>query len=352
MNADPLRVLIVDDSSVVRQLLRHILERQGMFVTAEAADGLQALDKIARERPDVITMDIHMPVMDGYECSRRIMERDPIPIVVVTASYKQQDAAIAMKVLEAGAITVLRKPQGIDHPDFERDAQALVKTVRAVSEVKLVRRIPRSQLSQPQSLPIPDVTPGQFDLAVLAIGASTGGPVAIKSLLEKIAPDFPCPVLIVQHIAPGFLPSFCTWLGETSALPVSIGEYAETVLPGRVYLAPDRCHMEIDGAGRIVLVNGSDDEILRPSVARLFDSVGRHYGRRAVAILLTGMGRDGAREMAELKAMGALTLAQDPATVVVNGMPGEAVKLGAACHVLNPEQMAVMLNRIHKGVRR
>lgn len=341
MSKNPLRVLIVDDSPVVRQLIRFVLEQSGIQIMGEAENGEQALTMIASEQPDVITMDIHMPVMNGYEASRRIMEENPIPIVIVTASYKQQDAALAMHVLEAGAITVLQKPQGIDHPDFEQDARALVRTVQAASEVKLVRRLRRSPLRQkPMAVAAPAI-----NAAVVAIGASTGGPVALKALLERLSPRLPCPVLIVQHIASGFLPSFCDWLAESSALPVSIGEYAETVLPGKVYLAPDRCHMEIDCEGKILLVDGTFDETLCPSVARLFESVARHHGKRSVAILLSGMGRDGAREMAALRALGALTLAQDPTTVVINGMPGEAVRLGAACHVLSPEQMAVLLNQ-------
>ena len=341
MSKNPLRVLIVDDSPVVRQLIRFVLEQSGIQIMGEAGDGEQALAIIANGHPDVITMDIHMPVMDGYEASRRIMEENPIPIVIVTASYKQQDAAVAMHVLEAGALTVVQKPQGVGHPDFERDARALVRTVYAVSEVKLVRRQRRSPLRQKTKvIATPAIKP-----AVVAIGASTGGPIALKKLLERLSPRFHCPVLVVQHIASGFLPSFCDWLAESSALPVSIGEYAETVMPGKDYLAPDRCHMEIDCEGKILLVDGTSDETLCPSVARLFQSVARYHGPQSVAILLSGMGRDGAREMAALRALGALTLAQDPATVVINGMPGEAVRLGAACHVLSPEQMAVLLNQ-------
>lgn len=344
MTTSPLRVLIVDDSAVVRQLLRYILEQADLNVIGEACDGEQALAMIDREKPDVITMDIHMPVMDGYEASRRIMAECPIPIIVVTASYKPDDAALAMHVLDAGAVTVLQKPQGIDHPDFERDAQELVRTVRAVSEVKLVRRIRRVPVRIEAKLPRPGPTP-----SVVAIGASTGGPVALKALLDRLSPDFPCPVLVVQHIAPGFLTSFCDWLRESCALKITIGEFAETVLPGKVYLAPDRCHMELTAEGRIHLVQAAPGEMLCPAVARLFDSVDRHYGNKSVAILLSGMGRDGAREMAKLRANGALTLVQDPSTVVVNGMPGEATRLGAACHVLTPEQMAALLNQYHSS---
>ncbi|TBW57653.1 chemotaxis-specific protein-glutamate methyltransferase CheB [Marinobacter halodurans] len=328
-------VLIVEDSVVVRQLIRHILEEADCRVIGEVSNGEEAVAFVARQRPDVIAMDIHMPGMNGYQASRRIMETRPVPIVVVTSSENLADGTTAMRVLEAGAITVVQKPQGPGHPDFEQHARELVRTLRIASEVKLVRRIPRRD-AVPEDTSLNDrLTP-----KVIAIGASTGGPQAIKALLGQLRADLPWPVLIVQHIAPGFLPSLREWLNETCALNVRIAEQGESPQAGQVYLAPDGAHMTLDARQRIALVNCNGDGYLCPSVARLFDSLARHVGGRVVAVLLSGMGSDGAAEMRTLRQLGALTVAQDPTTVVVNGMPGEAVRLEAAEQVLTPSQIA------------
>lgn len=337
-----MKVLIVEDSGVVRQLLRSILEQGGLEVIGEAGNGEEALAALGRQRPDVITMDIHMPIMDGYECTRRIMETDPIPIVVVTGSYNIRDSEFALRIMEVGAVTVVEKPLGLDHQDFEADAATLVKTVRNIGEIKLVRRIRRSK---PASVPRNghDRHP-----ALVAIGASTGGPIALKTLLSRLEPPQPWPFLVVQHISQGFLPGFCEWLSTGSTLPVQIVEHGTLARAGQVYLAPDHHHMTIDAEGRIRLLANDSNTNLCPSASALFESLYRHWGRKVVAILLSGMGRDGVREMLALKNRGALTLAQDADTAVVNGMPGEAVKVGAVTHVLTPEAMAELLNRLSR----
>lgn len=340
-----MKVLIVEDSNVVRQLLRYILEQGGLEVIGEAGNGEEALAAIRRQRPDVITMDIHMPKMDGYECTRRIMETDPIPIVVVTGSYNIRDSEFALRIMEVGAVTVVEKPRGLDHPDFEADAANLVKTIRNIGEIKLVRRI---RHREPPS--VPRNGHGRHP-SLVAIGASTGGPVALKTLLSQLEPPQPWPFLVVQHISHGFLPGFCEWLNGGSKLPVQIAQYGIEARPGQVYLAPDHHHLTIDAESRLRLVSNASDSSLCPSASVLFDSVYRHWGHRAVAILLSGMGRDGVREMLALKKQGALTLAQDAETAVVNGMPGEAVKAGATTHVLTPEAMAEFLNRLARASR-
>jgi len=286
-----------------------------------------------------------MPKMDGYTAARRIMEEHPTPIVVVTASSNIDDTATAMRVLEAGAITVVQKPQGPSHPNFGRDARELIRILRVAAEVKLVRRRPaperQSAITEAASLPVTTRMP-----KLVLIGASTGGPAALKSLLDRLSADLPWPILVVQHISPGFLPSLCEWLNYSSALPVRVAEFGEKVQPGHVYLAPDLCHMEIDDSLCIRLLADSESGLLQPSVARLFASAARNVGADVVAILLSGMGSDGVDEMVQLRRLGALTLAQDPDSVVVNGMPGNAVKRGAVDRVLRPEQIAALLTKL------
>ena len=335
-----MKVLIVEDSIVVRQLLRYILEQGGLEVIGEANDGEEALELIKRQRPDVITMDVHLPRMDGFECTRRIMESDPIPIVVVTGSYNISDSAFALRLLEAGAVTVVEKPLGMVDSNFEEDAANLIKTVRNIAEVKLVRRFRSVPNTQPPGVRR-DWAPN-----VVAIGASTGGPAALKSLLTTLEPTCPWPILVVQHITPGFLPGFCEWLNEGSSLHVQIAEHGSPAKPGNVYVAPDGLDMEIDADMKIRLARPIGAGNLAPSAARLFDSVGRNWGRQALAILLSGMGRDGVSEMLELRKMGAMTLAQDAATAVVNGMPGEAVKLDAVSRSLPPDGIAQVMNKL------
>lgn len=342
-----LRVLIVEDSLVIRQLLRHVLEEAGFEVIGEAGNGLEAVEFVSRIQPDVITMDVHMPVMDGYSAARRIMESHPIPIVVVTASSNIGDSVTAMQVLEAGAITVLQKPQGPDHPHFQQDVAELVRTLKIAAEVKLVRRR-GLRLADTQAfagLPVQAADTTQHPRMVL-IGASTGGPAALKAFLSHLQPQLPWPVLIVQHISPGFLPSLCEWLNLSSAIPVRVAEFGETVQPGHAYLAPDLCHMQVDDQGRVLLSDGEPRTLLRPSVAHLFSGALRYLHGQCIAILFSGMGQDGVEEMLQLRQHGALTLAQHPDTVVVNGMPGEAVKRGAASQVLTPEQMAELVLKL------
>ncbi|WP_020410027.1 chemotaxis-specific protein-glutamate methyltransferase CheB [Hahella ganghwensis] len=336
-----MKVLIVDDSPVVRELLRHIIENAGMTVAGEAENGKQAFEQAIELKPDVITMDIDMPQMDGCEASRLIMENQPIPIVVVTATYSYQDTALAMQILETGAITVLQKPQGPGHPEFEKDAAALVSTIRVISDIKLVRRKPRHGKSNHIAGYITKSRP-----EIIVIGASTGGPVALKEFLTKLTINIPVPILVVQHISQGFLSSFCEWLSRNTGFPVHIGEYGQLTEPGHVYLAPDNCHMEIRADKRIQLSNVSPVKHNRPSIGHLFESVAEHFGQRAVAVLLSGMGDDGARETLHLHSMGAMTLAQDEATVVVNGIPGEAVRIGAVNQTAPPWKLAEIINAV------
>ena len=342
--SEPIKVLVVEDSPVVRDLITHILTHApDIRVIAAAATGEEAIATAARLKPDLITMDVNLPGIDGYEATRRIMETCPAPIIIVSGTYDPQDLGKTFRMVEAGALAILPPPLGIGHPEFRARADELIRTVKLMSEIKVVRRWPKS-LAKPA--PKIEVKKTSNKIEVVALGASTGGPLVLKMILEGLGADFPAPVLMVQHMSPGFVRGLAEWLQQSTRFPVQVGQHQEQILPGNAYLAPDGFHMEIDRFGRIELNTAAPVNGLRPAIAPLFRSVAESYGPHAVGILLTGMGTDGAAELAAMNAKGAITIAQDKESSVVHGIPGEAIKLGAAMYVLAPEQIAALLKTL------
>ncbi len=341
-----IKVLVVEDSPVVREFLVHILNSDpDIHVVGTANDGEDALDAVRRKQPDVITMDIHMPRMNGIEATRRIMETQPTPIVIVSGSQDTREVATTFDAVDAGALAVLRRPAGIGHPDYEATVRELVQTVKLMSEVKVVRRWLRraAAVSRPGETGLKRAA---ARVRVIAIGASTGGPPALQAILAALPKDLPVPILIVQHMAAGFVRGFADWLAHSTGLPVHVAADGESILPGHVYVAPDEFQMKVENGGRIALAKDPPENGLRPSVSYLFRSVAAVYGGDAVAGLLTGMGCDGAEELKQLKDRGAVTFAQDKDSSVVHGMPGEAIKLDAAMLVLPPEKIAATLTNL------
>lgn len=343
-----IKVLVVEDSPVVREFLVFILGSDpSIRVVGTASNGEEAIEAVKHYRPDVITMDIHMPKMDGIDATRRIMETTPTPIVVVSGSTDLQENNKTFRAMEAGALAVLRRPFGIGHPYYESTAKELVQTVILMSEVKVVRRWPQNRgepvLQSSTLAGKPASVPGEMPAKIIALGASTGGPPVLQTILAMLPRNFPLPILIVQHMAYGFISSFVDWLAQSSALPVHMARQGELMLPGHVYVAPDECQMKVDYGGKIVLTQDAPENGLRPSVSYLFRSLAEVYGGNAVAGLLTGMGRDGAEELKLLRDKGAVTFAQNKESSVVHGMPGEAIKLNAATYTLAPDKIAAVL---------
>lgn len=338
-----IKVLIAEDSPVVREFLIHILGSDpDIRVVGTANNGEEALEAVKRYRPDVITMDIHMPKMDGLEATRRIMETCPTPIVVVSGSSDPRENMTMFRAMEAGALAVLRRPNGIGHPDYKDNAKELVQTVKLMAEVKVVRRWPQLR-REPAPPPVRTAAGKTATIKVIAIGASTGGPPVLQTILAMLPRDLPVPVLIVQHMASGFIASFVEWLAQSSGLPVHVAMHGEYLVPGHTYVAPDEFQMKIEHGGRVVLTKDEPESGLRPSVSYLFRSLAEVYGGGVVAGLLTGMGRDGAEELRQLKEKGAVTFAQDKDSSVVHGMPGEAIRLDAATFILAPDKIAAVL---------
>ncbi len=342
-----LKVLVVDDSTVDRMLLVHIINSDARLEVVGIADnGTRAIALNVRLRPDVIIMDVTMPERDGISTATEIMQTHPVPIVICTA-LKENDATLSFRAMEAGAVALIGKPEGIGHPDYPATSAEVVNTLLLMAEVKVVRRhAPRASMRPVvPSLQAPGAATREgSERGVVVIGTSTGGPPALQALLSRLPENFPLPILIVQHIAPGFLGGMVTWLQLTCALPVQIATHGDEARPGHVYLAPDDRHLELNSAGRLQLSAAPVHHGHRPAVGRLFASLSATtLARRSYAVLLTGMGADGAEELRHLRDVGAMTLAQDAASCVVNGMPGAAVRLGAACHVMPPESIAHFL---------
>jgi two-component system chemotaxis response regulator CheB len=342
-----IRVLVVEDSPTAREFLVDILSSDpAIEVVGTAQTGEEAVEAVRRIRPDIVTMDVQMPRMNGFDATRRIMETFPTPIVIVSAA-DDKDTTKAFQAVESGALAILQKPFGLNHPEHERHAADLIRTVKMMSEVKVVRRWPRLRPVEtpPVAIVSPEVQfrPAQTSIRLVAIGASTGGPPALQTILAGLSKDFQVPILIVQHIANGFTHYFVEWLTQSSNLPIHLPTHGQQALPGHVYVAPDKLHMAITADGRIHLVEAEAENGLRPSVSFLFRSVAKAYGPGGIGVLLTGMGKDGAMELKSMKEQGAVTIVQDQDTSAVYGMPGEAVRLGGASYILSPEKIHQLL---------
>lgn len=345
-----IRVLIVDDSAVVRQHIRFILQKDPeLQVVGEARHGEEAVALAQRLKPDVITMDIRMPKMDGLEAIRHIMAQCPVPIVVVTALDLDREKDVPSQAIKLGAVSVLKTPASIRSPDYEAMAARLIEQVKIMSEVRVITRpltwnVGRQEATAETRQPREDpaltlgaqrrLTGTESRTQVIAIGASTGGPAALYQILGALPGDFDIPILVVQHIAFGFVKGLAGWLDGGCNLRVKVAEAGERIRAGLVFIAPDDHHMVVDGYGRIRLQQTEPVNGHRPSVTVLFESVARVYGSAAVGVILTGMGADGAVGMKALREAGATTIAQDEASCVVFGMPKEAMAMGAVEHVV------------------
>jgi two-component system chemotaxis response regulator CheB len=285
-------------------------------------------------KPDVISLDIRLPGMDGFEFTRWVMQTQPTPIVVVSANIEAKDLKISLNALRAGALSVVEKPLGETHPQFASAADEIRRQLRLMSAVRVVRQ--RSQPLRPKEMPAAQgrsVTPP----CLIAIGASTGGPAAIVTVLNGLGPDFALPVLLTQHIPGSFIAGFALWLGAVTPFNVRVADDGERPQRGHVYLpAPDR-HLTLRNA-RLQQTAGKPVHHQRPSCDVMFGAVAEAVGAASVGVLLTGMGRDGAEGLRAMRARGAYTICEDASTAVVYGMPGEAARIGAAV-----EQLALPL---------
>ena len=346
MRDGKVRVLIVDDSAVVRQTLGHLLgEDPAIEVIGTAGDPYAAAEKIAEQVPDVITLDIEMPRMDGLTFLRKIMSQHPIP-VVICSSLAEEGTRSALEALENGAVEIVTKPRVGVRQFLEESRATICDAVKAAAGARL-RPLTARRVVEPKLTADAVLAPGAGAMAkttekVVAIGASTGGTEALKTLLEALPSDTPG-IVIVQHMPELFTRAFASRLDGLCAITVKEAESGDTVLRGRALIAPGNHHLLLQRSGARYYVEVKEGPLVcrhRPSVDVLFRSAARYAGPNAVGVILTGMGDDGARGMLEMKQAGAKTIAQDEATCVVFGMPKEAIKLSAVDKVMPLETIA------------
>lgn len=337
----PIRVLIVEDSAVVREHLRRIIAADTRFeVVGMTASGEEAVDAVERLAPDVISMDIQLPGIGGFEATRRIMTRRPTPIVIVSGT-ESRDVSLAMEAFKAGALSIVEKPVSSAHQAYEGIAGRLRTQLAIMSEVKVVRQREPGGMRRAGRFP----AAGENPWRLLAVGASTGGPNALSQVLGGLGAGFPLPIVVVQHMAQAFLDGFAQWLSSLSGFPVTVVNERVLLAPGQVYLAPGDSHLAIDGVS--ALLDGSPPvKNHRPSANVLFASAARHFGSSVIGVLLTGMGDDGASGLREIKDAGGFTIAEAESSAVIYGMPGAAVKLGAACESVALEGIAARILEI------
>ena len=342
-----IRVLIAEDSDFIAGILREILSRDPeIIVVGRAVNGEEAISKTKLLRPDCVTMDIVMPLMDGLKATEIIMQETPTPILVISSADRSGETDIAFSAIRAGAVDVVRKPLIDDREHLLELQEEIVKKVKLVSKIIPIRRPALSRFAEsPAKSSVPEPTGD----ALVAIGASTGGPPALASILKGLDGSFPWPILIVQHMAQGFIEGFAEWLDSETGLKVVVARHGMKLEKGKVFICPDNVHMGVRTGGRIFLSDSSPIGGHRPSVTFLMRTVAEDFGRNSIGVLLTGMGRDGADGLKEIRESGGITMAQDEESCVVFGMPGAAVEIGAAEKVVPLADIPKELTRVPPG---
>ncbi len=339
-----IRVLVVDDSPLIRAVLREAFERTSdIEVVAEACDGCRAIDEVLRVRPDIVTMDVLMPSMDGLAATQTIMRVQPTPIVII-ARDGGDGRALAIEALGRGALTVFPKPSaGFD----EAAARELAETIRRLARkaglrtsAQVDKSVPSRRgeafsgaaftASHPPGVSQTETKHGtppahSVALAIAGVVGSTGAPRILRDLLAGLPPTFSLPIAVVQHTERGHAQSLCSWLGETSVLPVRLGRDGHVLLPGEVVVAPDDVHMTVHTGGIVALQSGLPVDGFRPSATVLLNSLAASFGQRALGVVLSGMGNDGAAGLRALVASGGRAVVEDPRTAAVPGMPRRAL---------------------------
>lgn len=345
-------VLIVDDSVTQREIFARMLaDDSELTVVGHASNGREAVEKVRSLAPDVVLMDIHMPGMDGIEATVEIMRKTPVPIVVASATLRKRDVDLAMQAYQAGAVSVIEKPEGAVLLHLKKLAPTLRNELIAASKAK-VRRTTGSDSTRSAapvetsaSQPIANRKSQISNIDVIGICASTGGPPVLLEIISALPKPFPIPVLLVQHISRGFEDGFTRWLANVSGQVVGIAQDGQRLSPG-VWMAPNGRHLTLGSATRLALPEGKPAEIHCPSGNPLFASLAKLVASKAAGVILTGMGDDGAAGLLQLRRAGGQTLIQNEASSMIYGMPGAASRLDAADQECSPAEIAAALARM------
>lgn len=345
-----INILIVDDSETEIAILKAIFSEQAdLRVIGCAHNGKEAFELTKKLNPDLITMDLHMPIMDGIEAIHSIMAQHPTPIIVISSRLNDETLNGTFRALDAGALSVLDKPVNILSPQFSGMRKRIIETVRSMAQIHVVKRRFNTKKHAALSHMLTIDKDKNHAYEIIAIGASVGGPQALKNILTKLPKHFCLPIVIVQHMTPGFIKGFTKWLDEMTVLTVKEAEEDELLRPGIVYFAPDNCHLEVVRRNSFLsakLVHAPPVAGFCPSATMLLQSVAKNCGKKAIGILLTGMGHDGAQGLLELKHAEGHTIIQDQQSAVVFGMAGVAQTLGAVDKIVELDKIADYLIKI------
>jgi len=353
-----LRVLVAEDSYVVQRTLLKLLEGEPEIeVVGVAGTGTEAIAMCRELEPDLITMDIFMPEMDGVEATRRIMEQCPTRIVIISSMVGSDNVRMSFEAMRAGAIEVIEKPHGVLSGNYAEVRQGLIRVIRKLADARPVGNvslIPPPPESEPPASPTSEGReptavlrrggfPPGYTPSLICVGGSTGAPAVLVEVLADLPADFPIPIVVAQHIAVGFASGMVEWLNAAVPPRVKLAEDRERLAPGTVLISPDDRHIEIGRSGMVRLIAAEDRVKHVPSISRFFLSAARAVGPDVLGIVLSGMGSDGAEGLLALRGAGGVTLAQDEETSVVWGMPKSAVDLGAVMRVVAPVRLTKML---------
>ncbi|MDD5309807.1 MAG: chemotaxis-specific protein-glutamate methyltransferase CheB [Deltaproteobacteria bacterium] len=356
-----LRVLIVDDSPAVQRTLAALLENDpDVTVVGIASNGAEAVSMCKELMPDLVTMDIFMPVMDGLEATRQIMRDTPTRILIVSSMVKSKDMSIAFEAIRAGAVEVVEKPHGVLRGNYSEVRAALLRLLKGAAEaipkatLSLAPPQPSAWSEEDKDVPVPRSSarrktgdiPALLSPQIVCIGGSTGAPGVLAEILANLPKSFQVPIVVAQHIARGFADGMAEWLDSQTHLKVRMVKGEEPLAPGVVLVAPDDGHVEISRRLASRVPGGSFASAHMPSVDLLFSSAAAAYGRWSLGVLLSGMGHDGAQGLLAMREAGGVTVAQDEESSVVWGMPKAAIDKGAALVTMTPAEIVQLLGRL------